>query len=237
MHSVRNRHDNSFDRYYEDEKRVARKMEVLVGMQHSINLEHLRAAGPQPDERMQPTSDAGGAPAAAVPTPSGPQPSAEIVANLAAVLGGGFSENAFKRAALAVGNSDANAAMNWLLTHSEDADINSPLEQPAGGGAAAAAASGGGGAAGGGDAESVGQIVDMGFNERQARAALKAGGGGVDRAVAWLFDQGDQLDAEVERMSSAAAAANAEPRAPKVRTASFAYVMIYMRRTRATRAA
>ena len=31
-----------------------------------------------------------------------------------------------------------------------------------------------------------------------------AGGGGTDRAVAWLFDQGDKLDAEVDKVMAEA---------------------------------
>ena len=189
-------------------------MDVLVGMQHTLNLEQLRAKGPQPEERMQPSEPSGANASQAAPAkPAGPQPSPEIVAELSAVLPG-FSQNAFKRAALAVGNSDANAAMNWLLTHSEDADINNPVDTN---GCGAAAGGGSGGtAANGVDGAGVSQIMEMGFSEKQARAALKAAGGGADRAVAWLFDQGDSLDAEVERLAKEAEAA-ATPKEPQVR--------------------
>jgi ubiquitin carboxyl-terminal hydrolase 5/13 len=197
-------------RYYEDDKRAACKMEVLVDMQHSLNLEHLRARGPQPDERMQPSTDEAGAAAGPAPllpcSPPQPQPSKEIVSNLAAVLPG-YSKNALKRAALAVGNSDANAAMNWLLCHSEDADINNPIPAPALPPVAAEHA--------GIDAIAVAQLVDMGFTEKQTRVALRAGGGGTDRAVAWLFEQGDALDAVVEKMEAAVAAAELKSK-PKV---------------------
>ena len=53
----------------------------------------------------------------------------------------------FAAAAVATSNSGAEAAMEWVLGHLEDADINDPLPEPeaaaAAGGAAAAAAGGG----------------------------------------------------------------------------------------------
>ena len=54
----------------------------------------------------------------------GPTPDTAIVEQL---LSAGFSDNACKRAALAVKNADAEAAMNWLLSHMDDSDINNPL--------------------------------------------------------------------------------------------------------------
>lgn len=209
-------HTQLLRRYYEDERRMARKMDVLVGMEHAINLEHLRAHGPQPDERMQPSSasGSGGAAAAAPAAPAAPQADADIVANLAAVLGESFTQNAFQRAALAVGNSDANAAMNWLLGHAEDPDINDPPATPAAPGSAAAAPSAAAG--GGADGEALAQIQEMGFTAKQARAALKAGGGGAERAVAWLFEQGEGLDAEVDRITAQLDAV-AAPQEPKAR--------------------
>lgn len=42
----------------------------------------------------------------------------------------GFTENGSKRAALAVGNSSAEAATNWVMEHLEDADLNDPLPPP-----------------------------------------------------------------------------------------------------------
>lgn len=44
----------------------------------------------------------------------------------------GFSENGSKRAALAVGNSSAEAATNWVMEHMGDDDFNDPLPAPGG---------------------------------------------------------------------------------------------------------
>lgn len=179
-------------------------MEVLTAMQHSINLEWLRGKGPQPDERLQPQEpEAAPAAAAAVPVPD-----AEIVTLLSSA---GFGENACKRAALAVGNSDAEAAMNWLLGHMDDADLNDPL--PSGGGGGAAGGTGGGAEA---EPEAVAMLGAMGFTERQAKAALKSCSGNVERAADWLFSRADGLDAAVAAVEGEGDAAPAAA-GPKVR--------------------
>lgn len=177
-------------------------MDVLTAMQHSMGLEWLRGKGPQPDERLQP-QEAAAAPA----EPAAPVPDSEIVTVLTST---GFSENACKRAAVAVGNSDAEAAMNWLLGHMDDADLNDPL--PTGGGGA-------GGGTGGGDAEpeAVVMLGAMGFTERQAKAALKSCNGSVERAADWLFSRADGLDAAVAAVEQEGHADAQAPVGPKVR--------------------
>ena len=41
-------------RYYVDKDWTAKKLEVLVDVPDKLDLEHLRAKGPQPDEQLQP---------------------------------------------------------------------------------------------------------------------------------------------------------------------------------------
>ena len=41
-------------RYYVDKDWTAKKLEVLVDVPDKLDLEHLRANGPQPDEQLQP---------------------------------------------------------------------------------------------------------------------------------------------------------------------------------------
>jgi ubiquitin carboxyl-terminal hydrolase 5/13 len=43
------------------------------------------------------------------------------------LLSAGFSENASKRAVLNNQGQDAEACMNWLFAHLDDADINDPI--------------------------------------------------------------------------------------------------------------
>ncbi|KAF5825731.1 UBA-like protein, partial [Dunaliella salina] len=66
------------------------------------------------------------------PTPAGPQqaPTPALTADpalVAQLASMGFSEAACTRAALAVKNAGPEAAMEWVLTHMEDPDINAPL--------------------------------------------------------------------------------------------------------------
>ncbi len=67
---------------------------------------------------------AGGAAAPAAAPAARTEPDPLIVAQLVSM---GFEENGCKRAALATGNSNAEAAMEWVLGHMEDPDFNDPL--------------------------------------------------------------------------------------------------------------
>ncbi|KAH7313863.1 hypothetical protein B0I35DRAFT_480509 [Stachybotrys elegans] len=104
-------------------------------------------------------------------------PDAAAVAQLEAM---GFPRNRCERALHATGNSDANAAMEWLFGHMEDPDIDAPLDL--------------GGQSGGGstaDPEKIEMLGAMGFGAPQAKKALKETGGDVERAVEWLFSHPD----------------------------------------------
>ncbi|BGP13867.1 hypothetical protein JCM10213_002505 [Rhodosporidiobolus nylandii] len=97
----------------------------------------------------------------------------------------GFPEVRAKRGLLATGNGDAEAAMNWLLEHMEDPDIDDPIPPPAAAGAASS---------GSGDEPSEDQVAmvsEMGFTAQQARKALRETGNNMERAVEWLFSHSD----------------------------------------------
>lgn len=125
-------------------------------------------------------------------------PDAAAVAQLEAM---GFQRNPAERALQATGNSDANAAMEWLFNHLDDDDINTPLDlgsSSAGGGSSA-------------DPEKIEMLGAMGFSAPQARKALKETGGDMERAVEWLFSHpDDQGDFEDESAAESAPKAPAE---------------------------
>jgi ubiquitin carboxyl-terminal hydrolase 5/13 len=102
----------------------------------------------------------------------------------------GFPRNRCEKALHATGNSDANAAMEWLFAHMEDQDIDTPLDL--GGGSAVADTA---------SPEKIEMLGAMGFGPPQARKALKETGGDMERAVEWLFshpdDQGEFEDGPV----------------------------------------
>ncbi|EFJ49271.1 hypothetical protein VOLCADRAFT_90020 [Volvox carteri f. nagariensis] len=199
------------NRYFQDTDWTLKKMEVLVDVPDHLDLEPLRATGPHPGERMQPAepeeqqqqqqqqhvavavNQGGGGAAAQQPQP---QPDEALVS---ALVDMGFEANACRRAAVAVSNSGAEAAMEWLLIHLDDPDINDPLPEPtqaggAGGGAPAAAPA---------DPEKTSQLTAMGFSETHAAAALQACNGSLERAADWLFNHMDDLDAAVAKVLSA----------------------------------
>ncbi|EIE18246.1 ubiquitinyl hydrolase [Coccomyxa subellipsoidea C-169] len=179
-------------RYYVSKDWTAKKLEVLVDVPDSLNLEHLRGSGAQPGEELQPEDapePASNAPAAAA-APAALQPDPEIVAALTSM---GFSENGSKRAAVATQNAGTEASMEWVLAHMEDADFNDPLPAPAAAADAAAAPA----SAKAADPDSLAMLTGMGFTSEQAEAALRACDGSLERAADWLFSRGDTLDADV----------------------------------------
>ncbi|CAM1501177.1 Fc.00g103390.m01.CDS01 [Cosmosporella sp. VM-42] len=105
-------------------------------------------------------------------------PDAAAIAQLEAM---GFPRNRCERALHATGNSDANAAMEWLFGHMDDADIDAPLDL--GGKLAAGATTA--------DPEKIEMLGAMGFGAPQAKKALAETGGDVERAVEWLFSHPD----------------------------------------------
>lgn len=102
---------------------------------------------------------------------------------LAMLEGMGFPRPRCEKALHATGNSDANAAMEWLFAHMEDPDIDEPLNL--GGGS-------GGSGSGEADPEKIEMLGAMGFGPPQAKKALRETGGDVERAVDWLFNHPDE---------------------------------------------
>lgn len=97
----------------------------------------------------------------------------------------GFPRVRCEKALHATGNADPEAASNWLFSHMEDPDIDTPVDFNAGSGSA------GGSAAA--DPEQIESLGAMGFSAPQARQALKETGGDMERAVDWLFSHPDAV--------------------------------------------
>lgn len=100
----------------------------------------------------------------------------------------GFPAVRCEKALYHTGNSDPDAAMNWLFAHMEDPDIDEPLVVDT---KAAAPSSE--------NTAAIAQVAEMGFSPNQARKALRVCSGNVEMAVAWLFenpgDEGEELAA------------------------------------------
>ena len=95
--------------------------------------------------------------------------------------GMGFPRTRCVKALHATGNTDAEAAMNWLFAHMEDPDIDTPLDLGTGAGSGPGTV----------NPESISMLEAMGIGAPQARKALKETGGDVERAVDWVFSHPD----------------------------------------------
>ncbi|OBT82065.1 hypothetical protein VE02_08874 [Pseudogymnoascus sp. 03VT05] len=145
---------------------------VIVG-DDPITLDSYKSLGKQDTEELMP-EDAASAQPSFTANP-------EALSNLEQM---GFPAARCEKALHATGNTDANAAMEWLFAHMEDPDIDEPLVLATSAGPAAPV-----------DAEKLENLGNMGFSPNHARKALKETGGDMERAVDWLFshpdDQGD----------------------------------------------
>ncbi|KAK4236699.1 hypothetical protein C8A03DRAFT_35389 [Achaetomium macrosporum] len=131
--------------------------------------------GQQPDEELLPEE---ASPASNVPAFA---PNPEALAMLEAM---GFPRVRCEKALHATGNSDANAAMEWLFGHMDDPDIDTPLDLGSGGASTAPAAAAA-------DPVKLAQLESMGLGGPRAIKALKETNGDLDRAVEWLFSHLD----------------------------------------------
>lgn len=90
----------------------------------------------------------------------------------------GFPTTRCEKALHATGNSDAEAAMNWLFAHMEDPDIDEPIVLDS-------AKSGNRNTQQ--DESKIVQLGEMGIDAQKARRALSATDGDVNRALDWVF--------------------------------------------------
>lgn len=148
-----------------------RKVRRQVPMPAELDMKALASTGLRQGEQELPKS--------------GPKP-LDVDANIvAAVTGMGFSKNAAIRAALATKNAGSEQAVNWVVQHMGDPDINDPVPQEGGDDDDDAA---------GVDAGAIANCTAMGFSKKHAIKALKATNGDVQRAVDWLFSHPEGAD-------------------------------------------
>eukprot|EP00980_Cylindrotheca_fusiformis_P017204 scaffold5296_cov215-Cylindrotheca_fusiformis.AAC.7 len=169
------------------------KLEVKLDIPEELDLSAYKATGPQDGETLVPDEVA--------QAPSQPEISEAALGQL---MDMGFGMNGCKRALMAVGGSNTEAAMNWIFEHNMDPDFNDPLPEPS---TAPAPAVGGDGV----DDAVVSSLVDsLGcFTFDQVRAALKETSGAADRAADWLFSHMDDLDGAIASLQDKNAATSA----------------------------
>jgi ubiquitin carboxyl-terminal hydrolase 5/13 len=120
----------------------------------------------------------------------------------------GFSLDGSKRAAYNTREvNDFEAAVNWAVSHMEDADFNNHFEIPKVQSTKTAATQ-----TFKPDEDSIQFIMGMGFTKQQASKALKETNNNLERAADWIFSHADELmnvDEEENSGSTASKAASA----------------------------
>ncbi|KAJ1972760.1 ubiquitin C-terminal hydrolase Ubp14 [Dimargaris xerosporica] len=144
--------------------------------QESVNLEPYRGHGQQPHEEVMPEEPTSAPSAAPAINPE----------ELAQLVSMGFPEVRCRKALINAHPNGVEVAMNWLLEHMDDADIDDPLPEPPTAPAHPTAAMPAV------DEGAVGMLVDMGFSRAQATRALQATDQQMERAVEWLFSRPDE---------------------------------------------
>ncbi|EFA83032.1 deubiquitinating enzyme [Heterostelium album PN500] len=165
---------------------VPKKLNICIDAPDNLDISYLRGTGKKPNEEELPEQEVQAA---------APVPNSEIVEMLTAM---GFPKNRAARAALAVNNSDADSAMNWALEHGEDPGVDDPLPAPSAAKPAAASMSF--------NADDLMMLEAMGFNDKQAKLALKNTNNNVERAADWLLSHMDDLDQLLAQSESSSAA-------------------------------
>ena len=171
----------SLRRYKVNEQWQPVKIDAEVPMPQELDLSAVRQDGLQEGE----VEMAGGAAAG----PAEPNP--DVVAAATAM---GFSENAGKRAALATGNSDVEAAVTWIMSHMDDPELNNP-PAPTGGAAAGPQFS----------PEAIMMLTSMGFPEAAVKKALFEKKQDMEGASDWLLTHAGELDSMDLSIDTAAA--------------------------------
>ncbi len=171
---------------------IPKKLEVNIDMPEEIDLNSFKSSGPQEGEDVvtdESTNDASSD--NAFPT----QPNIDEGA-VSQLMDMGFSLNGCKRALLAVGGTNVEAAMNWIFEHNTDPDFNDPI--PEGGSTTAASNDS--------DVDEAvvsSLVANLGcFTSDQVRAAVKECGGQADRAADWLFSHMDDLDGAIAALQN-----------------------------------
>jgi ubiquitin carboxyl-terminal hydrolase 5/13 len=136
-----------------------------------LSMEKYKSGGQQPGEELLPDA----------PAPAAPQANPADVDTLMSM---GFPKVRSEKALLTTGGG-AEAAMEWLFAHMDDADIDEPYVAPTNKREA--------------DAALVEQLVDMGFaKELSVRGLLATGNADVQAALEWMMQHMDDPELEQE---------------------------------------
>uniref|UniRef100_A0A5B7C534 Ubiquitin carboxyl-terminal hydrolase n=1 Tax=Davidia involucrata TaxID=16924 RepID=A0A5B7C534_DAVIN len=150
---------------------VPKKLDVYIDVPEIINISGMRSKGRQPDEELLPEAAAGRE-----------AESKNISANediVSQLMSMGFNYLHCQKAAINTSNAGVEEAMNWLLSHMDDPDIDAPISQDAQSAEVLLSFV---------DQSKVDTLISFGFQEEVARKALKASGGDIGKATDWIFN-------------------------------------------------
>ncbi|KAL5332159.1 hypothetical protein BJX70DRAFT_384968 [Aspergillus crustosus] len=160
---------------------VPTKLDIPVEVNDEpIDLSPYISSGPGDIEELLPEDES---------SDGGFEANEDIISQL---LGMGFPQVRCEKALYSTGNSDLEAAMNWLLSHMEDPDIDEPMPKTRAPGMEQAEP----------DPVGVAQLNDMGIDDTRAKRALAATGGDINRAIDWVFSHPDMGEIGVEEQPS-----------------------------------
>lgn len=162
---------------------VPKKLDVYIDVPNIIDISHMRSKGLQPGEELLPD---------AVAEDEGSQrlmANEDIVCQLVSM---GFNQLHCQKAAINTSNVGVEEAMNWLLSHMDDPDIDAPISQGSKNDDDIFV-----------DASKMDTLLSFGFQEEIARKALKASGGDIEKATDWIFSHPTaSTSADMDSMST-----------------------------------
>ncbi|XP_014494321.1 ubiquitin carboxyl-terminal hydrolase 14 [Vigna radiata var. radiata] len=164
---------------------VPKKLDVYIDVPDIIDISHMRSKGHQPGEELLPDG---------VPDEEDSNKTwanEEIVAQLVSM---GFNHLHCQKAAINTSNVGLEEAMNWLLSHMEDPDIDLPISKGHGSETSTIV-----------DQSKVDTLISFGFQEEIARKALEASGGDIEKATDWIFNNPNASVSSMDATPSTAA--------------------------------
>ncbi|KAK9269672.1 hypothetical protein L1049_001450 [Liquidambar formosana] len=153
---------------------VPKKLDVYIDVPDIIDISHMRSKGLQPGEELLPEAVA-----------EDEVVSNKVLANediVSQLVSMGFNHHHCEKACIKTSNTGVEEAMNWLLSHMDDPDIDVPISQEAQ--IAELLVSNV-------DQSKVDTLISFGFQEEISRKALKASGGDIEKATDWIFSKPD----------------------------------------------
>ncbi|RVW26079.1 Ubiquitin carboxyl-terminal hydrolase 14 [Vitis vinifera] len=180
---------------------VPKKLDVYIDVPDIIDISHMRSRGIQPGEELLPEAvllwiswtrvfaygcsslELGNLGWQGV-VDEGKVESEKLLANeeiVAQLVSMGFNHLHCQKAAINTSNAGVEEAMNWLLSHMDDPDIDFPISQEAENAEALSFV----------DQSKVDTLISFGFQEDISRRALRASGGDIEKATDWIFSNPD----------------------------------------------